>query len=346
VVYGGQDISRQLRELERGVDILVATPGRLVDVVERGRLSLALTNYLVLDEADRMLDMGFEPQIRQIVERQDMPQESRQTSMFSATFPREIQVLAQDFLIDYVFLAVGRVGSAAENVTQKVEYVSEREKKKKLMQILPECEGLTLIFVETKRNADTLEEFLIREEINATSIHGDRSQQQRETALAMFRAGRCPILVATSVAARGLDIPDVKHVLNFDCPNIIEDYVHRIGRTGRAGHRGTSITFIDDSTRIIRELYDMLKENKQKLEPWFEKLSQSSYGGGWGGGRGGFGRSRGRGGGGGGKSSKYGSRDYRQSPGFSRAMTNKRGGGSDSRSSGTSQRNDDPDVWD
>jgi len=235
--------------------------------------------------------------------------------MFSATFPKEIQLLAQDFLTDYVFLAVGRVGSATENVTQKVEYVDERDKKEKLMKILPDCEGLTLIFVETKRNADALEEFLTREDINATSIHGDRTQQQRETALAMFRAGRCPILVATSVAARGLDIPDVKHVINYDCPNNIEDYVHRIGRTGRAGHRGTSITFIDDSTRIIRELFEMFKENKQKLEPWFEKLSQST-GYGWGGG---FGRSRGRGGGGG-KSSKYGSRDYRQSKDFQRAL--------------------------
>eukprot|EP00456_Euglypha_rotunda_P019047 TRINITY_DN1695_c0_g1_i8.p1 TRINITY_DN1695_c0_g1~~TRINITY_DN1695_c0_g1_i8.p1 ORF type:complete len:503 (+),score=54.48 TRINITY_DN1695_c0_g1_i8:271-1779(+) len=228
VVYGGQEIRTQLRELERGVDIMVATPGRLVDLIDRGRISLKLTNYLVLDEADRMLDMGFEPQIRQIVEQQDMPQDGRQTSMFSATFPREIQILAQDFLLDYVFLAVGRVGSATENVTQKVEYVEEYEKRDKLMQILADCEGLTLIFVETKRNADGLEEFLIHEEINATSIHGDRTQQQRETALAMFQAGRCPILVATSVAARGLDIPDVKHVINYDCPTNIEDYVHRI----------------------------------------------------------------------------------------------------------------------
>jgi len=233
--------------------------------------------------------------------------------MFSATFPKEIQILAQDFLTEYIFLAVGRVGSATENVTQKVEYVDERDKKHKLMEILPECEGLTLIFVETKRNADGLEDFLISEDINATSIHGDRSQQQRETALAVFRAGRCPILVATSVAARGLDIPDVKHVINYDCPNNIEDYVHRIGRTGRAGHRGTSITFIDDQTRILRELYDIFLENKQKMETWFEKLVQSQ-GYGWGGGRGG-----GRGGGGKkrGGSSRYSStRDYRQSASF------------------------------
>jgi len=190
------------------------------------------------------------------------------------------------------------------------------------MQIIPECEGLTLIFVETKRNADGLEDFLLREDINATSIHGDRSQQQRETALAVFRAGRCPILVATSVAARGLDIPDVKHVINYDCPNNIEDYVHRIGRTGRAGHRGTSITFIDEQTRILRELYDIFKENKQKIDPWFEKMVQSR-GFGWGGGM----RGGGRGGGGGKKRgglSRYSTRDYRQSPNFSRSL---RGGG-------------------
>jgi len=197
------------------------------------------------------------------------------------------------------------------------------KKKHKLMEILPECEGLTLIFVETKRNADGLEDFLVSEDINATSIHGDRSQQQRETALAVFRAGRCPILVATSVAARGLDIPDVKHVINYDCPNNIEDYVHRIGRTGRAGHRGTSITFIDEQTRILRELYDIFLENKQKVETWFEKLVQST-GYGWGGSRGG------RGGGGKkrGGSSRYSStRDYRQSSSFSRSTRGGRDGG-------------------
>jgi len=302
VIYGGADIRQQIRDLERGCDIVVATPGRLVDMLDRGRISLSLTGYLVLDEADRMLDMGFEPQIRQIVEGTDMPRDNRQTSMFSATFPKEIQILAQDFLTDYIFLAVGRVGSATENVTQRIEYVEEHEKRAKLMKVLPECDGLTLIFVETKRMADTLEDFLASEGINATSIHGDRTQQQRESALAAFKQARCPILVATSVAARGLDIPNVSHVINYEMPNVIDDYVHRIGRTGRAGHKGTAIAFVDENCKVLKELYEVLAETKQEIPPWFEKLVDSQ---GYGGMRGGRGKKRGGG-------PRYGARDFRR----------------------------------
>ena len=205
VVYGGADIGFQLRAIERGCDLLVATPGRLVDLIERGRISLAAIKYLVLDEADRMLDMGFEPQIRRIVEGEDMPVTAdRQTLMFSATFPRDIQMLARDFLRDYIFLSVGRVGSTSENITQKIEYVEDADKRSVLLDILHTHNGgLTLIFVETKRMADTLSDFLIGQGFPATSIHGDRTQREREKALEMFRTGRCPILVATAVAARG-----------------------------------------------------------------------------------------------------------------------------------------------
>jgi ATP-dependent RNA helicase DDX3X len=211
VVYGGADIGTQLRSIERGCDLLVATPGRLVDLIERGRISLANIKYLVLDEADRMLDMGFEPQIRRIVEGEDMPTvQNRQTLMFSATFPRDIQLLARDFLKDYVFLSVGRVGSTSENITQKVEYVEDSDKRSVLLDILhTHAGGLTLIFVETKRMADTLSDFLINQGFPATAIHGDRTQRERERALDYFRNGRCPIMVATAVAARGLDIPHV-----------------------------------------------------------------------------------------------------------------------------------------
>jgi len=206
VVYGGADIGSQLRQIERGCDLLVATPGRLVDLIERGRISLASIKYLVLDEADRMLDMGFEPQIRRIVEGEDMPQTAnRQTLMFSATFPRDIQMLARDFLREYIFLSVGRVGSTSENITQKVEYVEDADKRSVLLDILhTHGVGLTLIFVETKRMADTLSDFLIAQGFPATSIHGDRTQRERERALEMFRNARCPILVATAVAARGM----------------------------------------------------------------------------------------------------------------------------------------------
>lgn len=208
VVYGGADIGSQLRQIERGCDLLVATPGRLVDLIERGRISLQNIKYLVLDEADRMLDMGFEPQIRRIVEGEDMPPTAaRQTLMFSATFPRDIQMLARDFLKEYIFLSVGRVGSTSENITQKVEYVEDQDKRSVLLDILhTHGAGLTLIFVETKRMADSLSDFLINQGFPATSIHGDRTQREREKALEMFRTGRCPILVATAVAARGLDI--------------------------------------------------------------------------------------------------------------------------------------------
>jgi ATP-dependent RNA helicase DDX3X len=172
VVYGGADIGTQLRSIERGCDLLVATPGRLVDLIERGRISLSNIKYLVLDEADRMLDMGFEPQIRRIVEGEDMPPTAgRQTLMFSATFPRDIQMLARDFLKDYIFLSVGRVGSTSENITQKVEYVEDHDKRSVLLDILhTHAGGLTLIFVETKRMADTLSDFLINQNFPATAI--------------------------------------------------------------------------------------------------------------------------------------------------------------------------------
>ncbi|KAI8945274.1 DEAD-domain-containing protein [Xylaria longipes] len=297
VVYGGADIGSQLRQIERGCDLLVATPGRLVDLIERGRISLQNIKYLVLDEADRMLDMGFEPQIRRIVEGEDMPTvQNRQTLMFSATFPRDIQMLARDFLKDYVFLSVGRVGSTSENITQKVEYVEDADKRSVLLDILhTHGAGLTLIFVETKRMADSLSDFLINQNFPATSIHGDRTQRERERALEMFRNARCPILVATAVAARGLDIPNVTHVVNYDLPTDIDDYVHRIGRTGRAGNTGHSTAFFNRGNRgVVRELLDLLKEANQEVPAFLETIArESSYGGG--GGRGGRSGGRGRG---------------------------------------------------
>ncbi|KAJ9668780.1 DEAD-box ATP-dependent RNA helicase [Coniosporium apollinis] len=299
VVYGGADIGSQLRQIERGCDLLVATPGRLVDLIERGRISLANIKYLVLDEADRMLDMGFEPQIRRIVEGEDMPPTAgRQTLMFSATFPRDIQMLARDFLKDYIFLSVGRVGSTSENITQKVEYVEDIDKRSVLLDILhTHGAGLTLIFVETKRMADSLSDFLINQGFPATSIHGDRTQREREKALEMFRSGRYPILVATAVAARGLDIPNVTHVVNYDLPTDIDDYVHRIGRTGRAGNTGISTAFFNRGNRgVVRDLIDLLKEANQEVPSFLESISRegSGFGGGSrGGGRSGGGRGRG-----------------------------------------------------
>ncbi len=323
VVYGGADIGSQLRSMERGCDLLVATPGRLVDLIERGRISLANIKYLVLDEADRMLDMGFEPQIRRIVEQEDMPGvQGRQTLMFSATFPRDIQMLARDFLKDYVFLSVGRVGSTSENITQSVEYVEDVDKRSVLLDILhTHGAGLTLIFVETKRMADSLSDFLINQNFPATSIHGDRTQRERERALEMFRNGRCPILVATAVAARGLDIPNVTHVVNYDLPTDIDDYVHRIGRTGRAGNTGKSTAFFNRGNRgIVRDMVELLKEAHQEVPQFLENVAREGAGFGGGGGRGGrSGGGRGRGG--------AANRDFRKTGGGGLGASNAYGGG-------------------
>ncbi|CAN0382201.1 unnamed protein product [Lampetra fluviatilis] len=312
VVYGGADIGQQIRELERGCHLLVATPGRLVDMMERGKIGLEFTRFLVLDEADRMLDMGFEPQIRKIVEQDVMPVKGeRQTLMFSATFPREIQMLARDFLEDYIFLAVGRVGSTSENITQKVVWVEEDDKRSFLLDLLnaAEVESLTLVFVETKRGADALEGFLYNEGYPSTSIHGDRSQRDREEALHHFRSGKCPILVATAVAARGLDISNVKHVINFDLPSDIEEYVHRIGRTGRVGNLGLATSFFNmKNSSLARDLMDLLVEAHQEVPTWLEGVAygQQSRSGAWGGG----GRGKRSGGGG-----AFGGRDYRTTHG-------------------------------
>eukprot|EP00474_Spongospora_subterranea_P009094 CRZ09552.1 hypothetical protein [Spongospora subterranea] len=306
VVYGGADVREQLRELELGCDVLVATPGRLVDLIERGRVGLSQIHTLIFDEADRMLDMGFEPQIRHLVDGEDMPRRGdRQTLMFSATFPREIQALASDFLDNYIFLTVGRVGSTTDFITQRLEYAEDRHKKDSLLRILPDCDGLTLIFVETKRMADSLEDWLLCEGIRATSIHGDRSQKEREAALKEFKSGRCPVLVATDVAARGLDINNVKVVIQHDLPNTIDDYVHRIGRTGRCGNTGLAISFVNERSKgILRDLLHLMSESNQEIPPWFHELASCS-----GGMRSAFG---GRGGGRGGKSgARFGSRDIR-----------------------------------
>ncbi|KAJ6961236.1 DEAD-box ATP-dependent RNA helicase 37-like [Populus alba x Populus x berolinensis] len=323
VAYGGAPIHQQLRELERGVDILVATPGRLVDLLERARVSLQMIKYLALDEADRMLDMGFEPQIRKIVEQMDMPPPgSRQTMLFSATFPKEIQRLASDFLASYVFLAVGRVGSSTDLIAQRVEFVQESDKRSHLMDLLyaqrangvQGKQALTLVFVETKKGADSLEHWLCINNFPATSIHGDRSQQEREQALRSFKSGNTPILVATDVAARGLDIPRVAHVVNFDLPNDIDDYVHRIGRTGRAGKSGLATAFFNEgNASMARPLSELMQEANQEVPAWLSRYAaRASFGG----------KNRRSGGG------RFGGRDFRRDSSSNRGNSDYYGGGS------------------
>jgi ATP-dependent RNA helicase DDX3X len=265
-------------------------------MTERGKVSLASLRYLCIDEADRMLDMGFGPQIRKIVE--ECPDvHERQTLMFSATFPREIQILAQDFLKNYVFLRVGRIGSTTDYITQKILYVEDSDKKSKLVDRLNAVDGLTLVFVETKRLADHLEEFLYTKNFPVVSIHGDRSQKERETSLELFRSGKARIMVATDVAARGLDVKEVKHVVNYDLPHDINDYVHRIGRTGRCGAEGLATAFFNEKNKnISRDLVQLLEESGQEVDTWlyqyaspqgFSNKSQQGRGGKRGGGGGG-----------------------------------------------------------
>eukprot|EP01033_Poteriospumella_lacustris_P004784 gene4784-3432_t len=261
-VYGGNDIRAQLQELAGGCDIIVATPGRLNDLVDRGCVSLSQVTFLVLDEADRMLDMGFEPQIRKIVEDYDMPRgDLRQTFMFSATFPSEIQKLARDFLRNYVWIAVGRVGSTVDNIRQQLMLATSDPHKKMelLIQALGHSDGRTLIFVQKKKTATWLCDCLrSMYGVAAEEIHGDRSQSQREYALRMFRDGNIRILVATDVAARGLDVPQVTHVIQFDMP--ISSGRFRLLQAG------------EGNGSIAQKLMTLLTENNQEVPEWFAQL--------------------------------------------------------------------------
>jgi len=328
VVYGGADSKYQMNELERGCHILVATPGRLIDMIERNKVCVSNIRYLCIDEADRMLDMGFEPQIRQIVE-QSPPAGERQTLMFSATFPRSIQRLAEDFLYGYIFLKVGRIGSTTESITQRVRWIEDVEKKKTLLETIPTINGLTLVFTETKRMADHLEEYLYNSGFSAASIHGDRTQSEREAALEAFKSGQVQILVATDVASRGLDISNVKHVINYDLPHDIDDYVHRIGRTGRAGNDGFATAFFNEKNgNIASDLVVLLEEAGQEVEYWLKEISHCNSNRGTktrrGGGSSGNYGSRGSGGSSrGGGSSQSGS----SFSGFSRSTSSNYGGG-------------------
>lgn len=250
--------------------------------------------------------MGFEPQIRRIVQEEGMPVK-RQTFMFSATFPIEIQRLAGEFLTDYIFVSVGSVGAPSRDVIQRVEWVEQNDKINYVLDYLSNIsEGLILIFVETKRGADQLEEILYNNNIPTASIHGDKSQREREEALKSFKSGKTPVLVATDVAARGLDIPNVTNVINYDLPSNLDDYIHRIGRTGRVGNVGNALSFFNDrNSNIGKELAESLINNEQDCPEWLERRYYQSNGGG---GRGGRGR-----GGRGGRS--FGARDYRKDSG-------------------------------
>ncbi|XP_048102007.1 probable ATP-dependent RNA helicase DDX17 [Alosa alosa] len=287
-VYGGAPKGPQIRDLERGVEICIATPGRLIDFLEVGKTNLRRCTYLVLDEADRMLDMGFEPQIRKIV---DQIRPDRQTLMWSATWPKEVRQLAEDFLRDYVQINVGALElSANHNILQIVDVCMDSEKDSKLLQLMEEImaekENKTIIFVETKKRCDDLTRRMRRDGWPAMCIHGDKSQPERDWVLSEFRSGKAPILIATDVASRGLDVEDVKFVINYDYPNSSEDYIHRIGRTARSTNKGTAYTFFTPGNlRQARELVRVLEEARQAINPKLLQLVDSGRGSGGGGGR-------------------------------------------------------------
>jgi ATP-dependent RNA helicase RhlE len=261
VVFGGVPLGKQERELSGGVDILVATPGRLLDLVDRTSLTLRNVEILVLDEADQMLDLGFIHALKRIVRL--LPRE-RQSLFFSATMPNAIASLADDFLRDPAKVAVAPVATTVERVEQSVMFVATSRKPALLEKVLRDpAVDRVLVFTRTKHGADKVVRGLEKAGITASAIHGNKSQPQRERALAGFRNGSCRVLIATDIAARGIDVEGVTHVINFDLPNVPESYVHRIGRTARAGAGGLAISFCNDEERAF--LRDIEKLTRLKV---------------------------------------------------------------------------------
>ena len=243
VVFGGVGMQRQIEQLARGVDILVATPGRLLDLMQQRAVSLADVRVLVLDEADRMLDMGFVTDVMRIA--RSVPKE-RQTLMFSATLPEGIRSIAKSLLSEPVHVAVDAESSTAETLDQSVYFVDKANKRALLAWVLQDLEiDRTLAFTRTKHGADRVVEFLQKRGIASAALHGNKSQNARERALAAFKDGKLRVLVATDIAARGIDIERLSHVINYEVPNTPESYVHRIGRSGRAGMAGAALSFCD-----------------------------------------------------------------------------------------------------
>lgn len=272
-VYGGTGFDQQTRALKRGVDIIVATPGRLLDHVERGHVDISKIEMLVLDEADRLLDMGFMPQVRRVIA--ELPKE-RQTLMFSATIDERVESIAANYMHEPIFIRINTNQVQPTEIDQKLFHVHEFDKDDLLVKLLAEPEVTSVvIFTRTRMRADWVFDRLIEAKVDAEAIHGDVSQIKRERTLRKFRNGELRILVATDVAARGLDIPAVSHVINYDLPNTPEEYVHRIGRTGRAGRSGIAFSFVTederylvrDIERVIGKQLDPTVQLKRKLPP-------------------------------------------------------------------------------
>src|SRR5690554_6813555 len=268
-IFGGVGINPQIKGLRNGVDILVATPGRLLDHVKLGTVDLSRVEILVLDEADRMLDMGFIRDIRRIL---NLLPKQRQNLLFSATFSDEIRALSKTVLTDPVEISVARRNTASELVTQSV-VLTEQSHKRDLVSYIIRQNGWhqVLVFTRTKHGANRLAERLVKDGLSAAAIHGNKSQAARTRALAGFKDGKVAVLVATDIAARGLDIDQLPFVVNFELPNVPEDYVHRIGRTGRAGTEGAAMSLVDKSEiKLLNAIEKVIKRpiERTTIEGW------------------------------------------------------------------------------
>ncbi|WZZ07541.1 hypothetical protein YC2023_093462 [Brassica napus] len=276
-IYGGVPKGPQVRDLQKGVEIVIATPGRLIDMMESNNTNLRRVTYLVLDEADRMLDMGFDPQIRKIVSH---IRPDRQTLYWSATWPKEVEQLSKKFLYNPYKVIIGSSDLKANRaIRQIVDVISESQKYNKLVKLLEDIMdgSRILVFLDTKKGCDQITRQLRMDGWPALSIHGDKSQAERDWVLSEFRSGKSPIMTATDVAARGLDVKDVKYVINYDFPGSLEDYVHRIGRTGRAGAKGTAYSFFTAANaRFAKELVSILEEAGQKVSHELASMGRST----------------------------------------------------------------------
>lgn len=265
--------------LKKGIHIVVATPGRLLDLLRKRRINLESCQCIALDEADRLIDLGFEEDIRAVF---SFFKAQRQTLMFSATMPTKIQTFASSALVKPVVVNVGRAGAAALNITQHVEVVRQDARISRLLDVLQKTPPPTLIFSENKSDVDEIHEYLLTKGVGAVSVHGGRDQEDRENAMKQFRAGKKDVLVATDVAAKGLDFPNIQHVVNYDMPKEIQTYVHRIGRTGRGDQTGTATTFVSslDSPTLIGDLLQILIEAKQRVpEALYEIVPEAATAG-------------------------------------------------------------------
>eukprot|EP01135_Chromosphaera_perkinsii_P004807 Nk52_evm38s296 gene=Nk52_evmTU38s296 len=272
---GGIDMREQMDTIKRGVHVVVATPGRLIGMLTSKKMKLDMCRYLCMDEADRMIDMGFEEDVRTIF---SFFKGQRQTLLFSATMPKKIQDFAKSALVKPIVVNVGRAGAASLNIVQEVEYIRPEAKIVQLLETLQKTEPPVLIFAEGKNDVDDIHEYLLLKDIEAVAVHGDKDQEEREWAIRSYREGKKDVLVATDIASKGLDFNQIKHVINFDMPKEIENYVHRIGRTGRSGKTGLATTYIDSSCSqlILLDLKHLLKESKQKIPPFLEEIEDSS----------------------------------------------------------------------